>query len=75
MKKRTESVDDIKRALGEQDERLRAAYEALDPCRRVPVPTASLERLAEQCLGTRARLGGSGALTPIESGAASRLRC
>jgi hypothetical protein len=72
MKERTVTVDDILRALAEQDARLRAAFEALDPESTVPVRRASLARLAEQCTDARVR---SGPRASIESLKASALRC
>ncbi len=75
MKERTVTVDDILRALAEQDAKLRAAFEALDPEGTVTVRRASLARLAEQCADARVRSVRSGPLGPIESVKASALRC
>jgi hypothetical protein len=55
MKERTVTVDDILRALAEQDASLRAAFEALDPEGTLTLRSASLVRLAEQCTDARAR--------------------
>jgi hypothetical protein len=67
MNPRTVSVDDVKRALAEQDRRLRAAYEGLEPGQRVAVATVSLQRLAEQCSVMRTRAASIAPVVPLDT--------
>jgi hypothetical protein len=54
MKSRLQTLDDVRKALAEQDQELRAAYEAMPPG-MIQVPVASLRALAERCEAWRSR--------------------
>lgn len=47
------TLEDLHRALAEQDAQLVAAFAALDPKLPIAVPTASLRLLAEVCSSAR----------------------
>jgi hypothetical protein len=47
------TLEDLRRALTEQDAQLAAAFAALDPKMPIAVPTATLRLLAEVCSSAR----------------------
>jgi hypothetical protein len=47
------TLEDVRRALGEQDAQLAATFASLDPKVPIAVPTASLRLLAEVCASAR----------------------
>ncbi len=49
------TLEDLRRALAEQDAQLAAAFAALDPKIPMAVPTASLRLLAEVCSSARSQ--------------------
>jgi|HubBroStandDraft_2_1064218.scaffolds.fasta_scaffold09657_2 hypothetical protein len=49
------TLEDLRRALAEQDAQLAAAFAALDPTLPIAVPTASLRLLAEVCSSARSQ--------------------
>ena len=55
MKNRLQTLDDVQRALAEQDRQLRAVFEAMPPAKRIEVPAATLRAIAERCEAWRSR--------------------
>jgi hypothetical protein len=49
------TLEDLRRALADQDAQLAAAFAALDPKMPIAVPTASLRLLAEVCSSAGSR--------------------
>ena len=49
----TLAIEDVRRILADQDAKVRAAYEALDPIQPLAVPSRSLEELAERSCGPK----------------------
>ncbi len=54
------TLEDLRRALAEQDAQLAAAFAALDPKMPIAIPTASLRLLAEVCTSARSQSAAGG---------------
>ena len=68
MKNRLQTLDDVRRALAEQDRQLRAGYDAMPPGQLIEVPVASLRALAERCEAWRLRPRSVAKIAPIARG-------
>jgi len=65
----TITLEDLRKALAEQDRRLAAAFEELNPKSTLPIPTVGLRLLAEMCARAAA------AHPPAEQPAWGTVRC
>lgn len=63
-----QTLDDVKKALAEQDRQLRAAFEAAPPGQMIEVSAASLRALAERCEAWRSRPRAAAKIAPIACG-------
>jgi hypothetical protein len=68
MKNRLQTLDDVRRALAEQDRQLQAAYEAMPPGLMIHVPLAGLRSLAARCESWRWRPRSVAKIAPIARG-------
>ncbi len=68
MKNGLQTLDDVRRALAEQDRQLWAAFEAVPPGRMIEVSAASLRTLAERCEAWRSRPRVAAKIAPVARG-------